>query len=172
VTDLRARFIATFGLDLTETIEAVAEHHTKVMLAVLDRGSDPFRFAIVWAIGFACLTRPGFRLEHGVTAPWADLLGWICDEAGLASFDGTMDLSGRGRGLFDAILGRHNEDDVEAGLRAAEAWLIATAPVGVRGLERRRRLVEWDFERHGLLTSLEQGCTYRTQDPSIARHGV
>lgn len=131
MTDLRIRFAARFGEDLAETIEQVAEHHTTVIPAVLDRGSDPFRFALVWAIGFECLTRPEYRLEHGITAPWADLLGWICDEAALDSFDGTMDLSGRGRGLFDAILGPHTDADVEAGLAAAEDWLVATIPVMV-----------------------------------------
>ena len=98
---------------------------------MLDRDSDSFRFAIVWAIGFECLTRPGFIMEHGITAPWADLLTWICDHADLASFDGTMDLSGRGRGLFDAILGPHTEADVEAELEAAEAWLLSSMPAVV-----------------------------------------
>ena len=129
MTDLRARFVSRFGAGLAETVEAVAEHHTKVIPAVMDRGSDPFRFALVWAIGFECLTRPEFRLEHGIATPWADLLTWICDEADLSSFDGTMDLSGRGRGLFDAILGPHTDADVEAGLAAAEDWLLASLPV-------------------------------------------
>ena len=132
MTDLRARFVGCFGEDLAETIERVAAHHTKVLPAPLERGSDPFRFAIVWAIGFECLTRPEFRREHGVTAPWAELVGWIHDEADLASFDGTMDLSGRGRGLFDLILGPHIDADVEVGLEAAEAWLLATVPAGAR----------------------------------------
>lgn len=60
--------------------------------------------------------------------PWADLLAWIADKADLASFNGTMDLSGRGRGLFDAILGPHSEADVAAGLEAADAWLLASLP--------------------------------------------
>ena len=64
VTDLRSRFVNRFGDDLSETIERVAEHHTKVLPASLDRGSDPFQFALVWAIGFQCLTRPEFRLEQ------------------------------------------------------------------------------------------------------------
>ncbi len=67
-----------------------------------------------------------------VTAPWTDLLGWVCDEAHLALFDGTTDLSGRGRGLFDATLGPHTESDVETGLQAAEVWLLATVPAGAR----------------------------------------
>ena len=128
MTDLRARFVARFGEDLAETIERAAEHHTRVLPAPLERGSDPFRFALVWAIGFECVSRPEFRLEHGVTAPWADLVGWIHDEADLASFDGAMDLSGRGRGLFDLILGPRTEADVEVGLEAAEAWLLASSP--------------------------------------------
>ena len=132
MSDLRARFAARFGTDLAEKIERAAEHHTKVLPAPLSQGSDPFRFALVWAIGFECLTRPAFRREHGITAPWADLSAWIRDEADLASYDGTMDLAGRGFGLFDAILGPHNADDVESGLDAAEAWLLATGPVGAR----------------------------------------
>jgi hypothetical protein len=66
--DLRARFVTRFGADLAETVEGVAEHHTKVIPADLDRGSDDFQFALVWAIGFECLSRPAFRVEHGVTA--------------------------------------------------------------------------------------------------------
>jgi hypothetical protein len=64
------------------------------------------------------------RLRAG---PQASSL-WACHEtrqrspaqADLASFDGTMDLSGRGRGLFDAILRPHTEGDVDSGLEAAE----------------------------------------------------
>jgi hypothetical protein len=128
--DLRDRFAARFGTDLAETIERAAEHHTKVLPAPLERGSDPFRFALVWAIGFECLTRPAFRLEHGITAPWAELQGWIREEADLGAYDGTMDLAGRGMGFFDAILGRRSEADVEGGLEAAEDWLLASMPVG------------------------------------------
>jgi hypothetical protein len=127
--DLRARFAARFGSDLAETIEHVAEHHTKVLPAPLERGSDPFQFCLVWTIGFECLTRPAFRQEHGITAAWADLSAWIRDEADLASYDGTMDLAGRGFGLFDAILGPHTKADVEVGLEAAYDWLLASMPV-------------------------------------------
>ena len=93
------------------------------------RGSDAFRFALVWAIGFECLLDPAFRREHGITAPWADLAAWIRIEADLASYDGTMDLAGRGVGSFDAILGPHTDSDDAAGLDAAYEWLVATMPV-------------------------------------------
>jgi len=127
--DLRDRFIARFGAALADTIERVAEHHTMVIPGVLDRGSDPFRFTLVWAIGFECLSRPEFRVEHGIMAPWADLSAWIGEEADLRSFDGTMDLGARGRGLFDFALGPRTEADVAAGLEAADAWLLASIPM-------------------------------------------
>ncbi len=71
----------------------------------MNKGSSSFRCSLVWAIGFQCLSRPEVRAEHGVAAPWADLSAWIRDEADLASFDGTMDLAGRGKGYFDFALG-------------------------------------------------------------------
>jgi hypothetical protein len=52
-----------------------------VIPAVLNHGSDPFRFALVWAIGFECLSRPDFRAEQSVAAAWTDLSAWIRDEA-------------------------------------------------------------------------------------------
>ena len=130
MNDLRARFVEHFGSDLAETIERAIEDHTKVYPLVLDRGSDAFRFALVWAIGFECLLDPAFRREHGITAPWVDLAAWIRDEADLASYyDGTMDFAGRGFGSFDAILGPHTDSDEAAGLDAAYEWLVVTMPV-------------------------------------------
>lgn len=40
VSALRARFAARFGEDLATTVEAVAEHHTKVIPGPTERGSD------------------------------------------------------------------------------------------------------------------------------------
>jgi len=124
VDDLRSRF----GEVLAESIERVADLRTKVPGTARPR-LRPVPVRLGLGDRLECLTRPEFRREHGITTPWADLLGWICDEADLASFDGTMDLSGRGRGLFALILGPHSEGDVEVGLDAAEAWLIASMPV-------------------------------------------
>lgn len=129
MNELRERFVARFGSGLAETIERAIEDHAKKYPLVLDRGSDPFRFALVWAVGFECLVNPAFRREHGITTPWADLAVWIRAEADLASYDGTMDLAGRGFGSFDAILGPRTESDEAVGLDAAYDWLLATMPV-------------------------------------------
>lgn len=129
MSDLRSRFVARFGPDLATSIETAVEHHIKAIPGQIERGSDDFRWALVWAIGFECLTRPEFRREHGVTAPWADLCGWLADEADLAAYDGTMDWSGRGAGRFDLILGRRTEADEAAGWEAADAWLLSTMSI-------------------------------------------
>lgn len=91
----------------------------------LERGSDPFQFSLVWAVGLECLSRPEFREEHGVVVPWEMLRDWIRDADLLAGYDGTFDFGGRGMGLFDSILGARSEADVEAGWAATAEWILA-----------------------------------------------
>ena len=67
------------------TVEAAVERHVPDLKVSLERGSDPFRFALVLVIGLGCLRDPVYRAEHGVAVPWPlirDLL---------AGFDGTFD---------------------------------------------------------------------------------
>jgi hypothetical protein len=129
MTDLRARFVERFGADLAERIERGIDVHAAEYPIALDRGSDPFRFSLVWAVGFECLNRPEFRREHGITAPWADLAAWIRSEADLASFDGTMDAAGHASGFFRDVLETPTPDEAVAGAAATFDWLLASAPV-------------------------------------------
>ena len=129
VIDLRARFAARFGEDLAERLEAAIEYHVARYPMPLDRGSVPFRFVLVWRIGFGCLLDPAYRRAHGVAAPWADLAEWIRAEADLASYDGTPDLAGRALGSFDFVFGPVTEEEYEVGLEAAYAYRLASEPV-------------------------------------------
>lgn len=43
MSDLRSRFVARFGGDLAEQIEAAVEHHCKAIPGQIERGSDGFR---------------------------------------------------------------------------------------------------------------------------------
>lgn len=129
MSDLRDRFSADFGELLAVSIEAAIERHMPELKVQYERGSDPFRFALVWAVGLECLSRPEFRIEHGITVPWPILRDWFRDADLLAGFDGTFDFSGRAVGLFDEILGAPPDtDDVAAGWAAATAWDLATMP--------------------------------------------
>lgn len=129
LSHVRSKFVARLGPNLADTIETAVAAPCPGVPGQIERGSDDFRWALVWAVGFECLTRPGFRREHGVTAPWADLCCWIADEADLANVDGTMDWSGRGAGRFDLILGRRSAADEEAGWEGADALLLSTMPI-------------------------------------------
>ncbi len=128
MSDLRDRFVASFGEHLAISIEAAVERHIPDLKVEVERGSDPFQFALVWAVGLECLSRPEFRGEHGIAVPWEMLRDWIRGADILAGFDGTFDDAGRGAGQFDEILGRRTETDVEAGWIAADAWLLARTP--------------------------------------------
>jgi hypothetical protein len=128
MASLRDRFVASFGEYLAVSIEAAVERHIPELKFEIERGSDPFRFALVWAVGLECLSRPEFRTEHGITVPWEMLRDWIRGIGLLAGFDGTFDAGGRGAGLFDEILGRRTETDVKAGQIAADGWQLAQIP--------------------------------------------
>jgi hypothetical protein len=126
--DLRERFVAAFGEHLAISLEAMIERHVPALKFTLDRGSDPFRFALVWAVGLECLSRPEFRREHRVVVPWEMLRDWIRDADLLAGYDGTFDHGARAAGLLDEILGEKTRDDYEAGVVATADWLLATGP--------------------------------------------
>ena len=132
VNELRARFVERFGSDLAQTIERAIDLHAAEYPLALERGSDPFRFALIWAVGFECLTRPQFRREHGITTPWADLAAWIRKEADFASFDGTMDRAGHASGFFRDVIDTLTLAEWVAGAEATIDWLVATAPVSGR----------------------------------------
>ena len=124
---IRARFVEVFGEHLAISIEAAIERHVPALKVPLERGSDPFRFALVWAVGLGCLSDPGFRAEHGVIVPWEMLRDWIRDADLLAGYDGTFDFGGHSVGLFEGILDKATAADLEQGRGAADRWLLATA---------------------------------------------
>jgi hypothetical protein len=115
MSELRDRFVAEFGEPLTVSIEASVEWHVPRLPVVLERGSDPFRFSLVWAIGLECLTRAEFRRQHGLVVPWEILRDWLRGADLLAGYDGTTDFGSRAAGRFDDLLGPPSEEDIEAG---------------------------------------------------------
>ena len=48
---LRKRFVAAFGEHLACSIEAAIECHVPALKIPLELGSDPFRFALIGAVG-------------------------------------------------------------------------------------------------------------------------
>ncbi|MBI3748061.1 MAG: hypothetical protein HY262_04335 [Chloroflexi bacterium] len=129
MSDLRDRFVAAFGEHLAISIEAAIERHFPALKVPLERGSDPFRFALIWAVGLECLSNPAFRVEHGVVASWEFLRDWLRDADLLAGYDGTFDSAGQASGFFRDVLEPPTLDEWSAGVDATVGWLLATAPI-------------------------------------------
>lgn len=56
-----------------------------------NRGSDPFKWAILICIGYQCAEIPRYREYHGVTVPFEEFKQWVKDEGELGSHDGACD---------------------------------------------------------------------------------
>lgn len=84
---VRGHFAATFGEDNAEAIMSAAIQHQN---GVHDnRGSDPFKWALLIAIGHGCLTR--FAGDHGITATEDDMKAWALEHGDLGDHDGDCD---------------------------------------------------------------------------------
>jgi hypothetical protein len=97
---VREKFVARFSESEALAIEAAADEHGN---GINDqrRGSDPFKWALLIAIGYECASRESFREHHKITAPWDDLRQWMRDEADLASHDGDCDYLSLLCGAYD-----------------------------------------------------------------------
>lgn len=88
----REAFVDRFGESDAAAIEAAADMHKN---GVHDEpGSDPFRWAIVIALGYQCAEIDGYRDHHGIVAPWAAIDGWLKEPAQrdwLSAHDGDSD---------------------------------------------------------------------------------
>ena len=56
-----------------------------------NRGSDPFKWVLLVAIGFECMSVDSFREFHGITLPFDEVKDWIRNFAELGSHDGDCD---------------------------------------------------------------------------------
>lgn len=90
---IRTAFVAAFGEDEAARIEAAAEEHANYVNSS-NRGSDPFRWALVICIGYQCMSREEFRTYHGIMTPWNVLHDWIVVNGDLRAHDGDCDYLG------------------------------------------------------------------------------
>ncbi len=100
---IRTAFEAKFGAEQAEAIFDAAEGHGNGINDA-NRGSDPFKWALLVAIGYECMSKDGYRNHHGITAPWSDLRQWMIDHADLGSHDGDCDLIAALCGAYDEFV--------------------------------------------------------------------
>lgn len=87
---VRGSFVEQFGEDQAAALERAAEGHANGINSER-RGDDPFKWAILIAIGYQCAEKEDFRDYHGITAPWDEVKAWIKAHADLASHNGDCD---------------------------------------------------------------------------------
>jgi hypothetical protein len=98
----RARFVQRFGAAAAAAIEKAAEGHRETRSG---KGSDPFRWAVVIALGFQCMEVGAYRENHGIEPPWPELKAWLFEpeqRAWLSAHDGDLD-------ALALLTGRYNE---------------------------------------------------------------
>lgn len=117
---IRESFVSMFGEDQAVRIEEAALQHMNGMGQVHSQdswGSDPFRYMILGAIGWECVTR--FAEFHGITIDPVAFQLWVLDHADLHEHDGDMpDYLSL---MAGAYLGWINW--AKAGIELPRAWL-------------------------------------------------
>lgn len=87
---IRDKFVAVFGEDEALCMEASAEEHANGINDA-NRGTDPFKWAILICIGYECFTKDRYRQHHGFHYQPDVLKAWICAHADLGTHDGDSD---------------------------------------------------------------------------------
>lgn len=95
---IRSLYAKKFGEDETRALESAAEGHKN---GVHDKpGSDPFKWAIVIAIGYQCVEIDKYRRYHGINANFNKWKKWVKENAELGSHDGDSDYLTLARGAY------------------------------------------------------------------------
>lgn len=85
-------FLERFDADTASAItDAAIEHSNDVHD---QRGSDPFRWALLICLGYECMEKERMRQYHKITPAWSDLHDWMTEEPqrqAFAEHDGDVD---------------------------------------------------------------------------------
>ena len=98
---IRDQFVQSFSESEAAHIEAAATEHGN-SINDTNKGSDPFKWALLICIGYQCMELDSYREYHNITTPWSVLKQWIKTNADLGSHDGDCD-------YISLIAGVYNE---------------------------------------------------------------
>lgn len=108
MSKIREEFVKRFGVENAIAVQDAAEGHKN---SVHDEyGSDPFRWALVIAVGYQCMERNSFRDAHGITAPWEEIDKWLVESQVLKDHDGDVDYLAMLAGKYDRYVGAEGEE--------------------------------------------------------------
>ena len=103
----RQKFVEVFGEEQAQRIEAAAKEHEN---GVHDnKGSDPFKWALLICIGYQCISSTQYREYHGIKLSWKRVKKWIKENADLGSHDGDCDYLALFAGKYNEYIKKPKE---------------------------------------------------------------
>ena len=86
----REHFVRAFSEAEAVAIEGAAEEHGNGVNNA-NKGSNPFKWAILIVIGYQCAECDGYRKHHGITLDYAAFKRWVRAHGNLGTHDGDCD---------------------------------------------------------------------------------
>jgi len=87
---IRTKFVEEFGESQARRIERAAESHGNG-INNKNKGSDPFKWALLICLGYQCVEVARYKKYHGITIGWGNFKKWIKNHGELGSHDGDCD---------------------------------------------------------------------------------
>jgi phosphomannomutase len=100
---IRTKFVSAFDEETAAAIEAAANEHANGTNSE-NKGTDPFKWALLIVIGYECASKNSYREYHGIKAEWSLLKAWIKEHADLASHDGDCDYLAMLAGAYNEFM--------------------------------------------------------------------
>lgn len=99
--NFREDFVARFGETNALHIEWAAESHDNKVHN--NKGSDPFRWALLICIGSECISK--FAKHHEITCGWPEVETWLkTHKQYLGAHDGDVDYIAAFAGVYDEFM--------------------------------------------------------------------
>lgn len=98
---VRSSFVAKFGKDAAEKIEAAANEHDNGVNS-RSKGSDPFKWALCIAIGYECVSK--YADYHKIKLDPEAFKAWVVKHGDLGSHDGDVDYLSALVGVYDEFM--------------------------------------------------------------------
>jgi hypothetical protein len=95
-------------------MEDAAEEHS-MLGDSKNKGSDPFKWAIVMCIGWDCFKIESYRRYHGFTTDFKYLKSWIINYADLATHDGAFDALSASIGIYQEYIVVKRKTEIQTG---------------------------------------------------------
>ena len=136
---IRDSFVEEFGEEQARCIEAAANHHNYVGM-YNNKGSDPFKWAILVCISYQCMEIEEYRNNHGITVPFEQLQNWAVTKGNLNKYDGDYDSLSMLAGIYNKWL-KYGEKHWEEFIAEFEEW-AERCPLEYTDDARLRHLIE------------------------------